>query len=280
MRLGSHVSVAGKVFLAVARAKALGCRTMQMFSGNPRSWQPAVYSDDEINEFRKRRRQADISPVAIHLPYLVNLGSPSAEIRKHSVESVIANLEQAKILGADYLVVHTGSHTGAGRRRGLAAIKASLEEILQLSFDNVKLLLENTAGSGYALGSRLEDLAEIFGCFDDEPRLGLCLDTCHAYAAGYNLADPEGLNSLLDKIEALFGLEKLRFLHLNDCRGRLRSGIDRHEHIGKGFIGEEGFRYILHHPQLQQLAGVIETPKLGSEDDVRNLDLLFRLSES
>lgn len=278
MRLGSHVSVAGKIYLSVARAKAIGCQTMQIFSGNPRSWRPAGYSDEDTAEFKKRRLDAGIDPVAIHLPYLVNLGSANEEVHRHSVETTIANLEQAKILGADYLVVHTGSHGGTGRKKGLAAVKNSLDEILEQPFESVTLLLENTAGAGYALGSKMEDLAEIFASFEGDSRLGLCLDTCHAYAAGYNLASEKGLNSLLDKIEALFGLHKLKFMHLNDCRGRLRSGLDRHEHIGKGLIGEDGFKRLVNHPCLQNLAGVIETPRLGTEDDARNLALLHNLA--
>ena len=274
MRLGSHVSVAGKIYLAVARAKAIGCQTMQIFSGNPRSWQPAVYSGDDVSEFKKRRRAAGIDPVAIHLPYLVNLGSASAGIHRQSIAAVLANLEQAKILGANYLVVHAGSHAGAGSEKGLAAIKAALTEILNQPFGGVVLLLENTAGSRYALGSKMEDLAGIFEHFGIDSRLGLCLDTCHAFAAGYDLAGDQGLNGLLDKIDRLFGLEKLKFMHLNDCRGRLGSGTDRHEHIGKGFIGMDGFRRLVNHPRLQNIAGVIETPKMGSEDDGRNLALL------
>lgn len=280
MRLGSHVSVAGQIYLAVARAKAIGCETMQIFSGNPRSWRPAHYTSKEITEFKKRRSRSVIDPVAIHLPYLVNMGSPSEEIHRHSVQATLENLARAKLLGADFLVVHVGGHSGCGQKKGLANVKASLKAILGQEFGDVKLLLENTSGSGYALGSKMEELAEIFVDFNGDRRLGLCLDTCHAYAAGYDLTSEKGTNNLLDEIDNLFGLDKLLFMHLNDCRGRLGSHIDRHEHIGKGLIGLEAFKRLINNPRLANLAGVIETPKLGSEDDIRNLKLLQSLKEN
>jgi len=278
MRLGSHVSIAGHLYLSVARAAAIGCQTMQIFSSNPRSWKPLEYSREDITEFKKRRRESGITPVTIHLPYLVNLASPDEDIHRKSIKAVLTDLDIAKRIGADYLVVHTGSHRGAGPEAGLKAIKESLKKILTVPFGPVKLLLENTSGAGNAMGALMPELGKIFNDFNNGERLGLCLDTCHAYAAGYDLATKSGLNLLLTEINDNFGLNRIRFLHFNDCRGALGSGLDRHEQIGKGFIGEDGFRVILHDSRLKDLAGVIETPKPNPDDDKLNLAKLRQLS--
>ncbi|HEX21352.1 MAG TPA: deoxyribonuclease IV, partial [Actinobacteria bacterium] len=213
MRLGSHVSIAGRLYLSVARAAAIGCQTMQIFSGNPRSWLSVKYDSADIAEFKKRRQAAGISPVTIHLPYLVNISSPDDEIRRKSVKAVLADLDIAKRIGADYLVVHAGSHRGAGRDVGLKSIAESLKEILTAPFGSVSLLLENTSGAGNAMGAGMLELGKIFNYFNHEERLGLCLDTCHAYGAGYDLATEAGLNNLFADIDSNFSFSRVHFLH-------------------------------------------------------------------
>lgn len=278
MRLGAHVSIAGKIYLSFERAAAIGCRSMQMFIGNPRSWQPPEYTKTDIAEFNRRREVSGIRPIAIHLPYLVNLCSPKDELRDKSVKAVTTALGWAKLLGADFLVTHFGSHLNFGKKQGMAAIKSSLKEIIESSFGGVRLLLENTSGAGYCLGFRLDDFQEIFEFLGDDKRVGICFDTCHAYAAGYDLSSEVAVDKTIETVRKSIGLDKLGFVHLNDCRGQLGSRIDRHEHIGKGGIGVEGFRRLISHPLLADLGAVIETPKKGPDDDPRNLEILRSLA--
>jgi deoxyribonuclease-4 len=278
MRFGAHVSVTGGLCQALSRAKALGCETMQIFPGNPRSWKPIEVSDDEAYQFRLKQKDYSISPIFIHLPYLVNLGSTNDQVRQSSVNCVKANLELAKKAGINHLIIHAGSHGGAGRKAGLRSTRESLLELMGLSFGPVDLLIENTAGAGYALGAKIEDIADVFDFCNCDKRLGLCLDTCHAYAAGYNLSNKKGLDKFLKLIEEKIGLNRVKVIHANDARGRLRSGLDRHEHIGKGLIGEAGFRQILNHSLLNHLPVIIETPR-GEENDFRNLAILRRLAK-
>lgn len=278
MRIGAHVSIEEKIYLAVDRAKTLGCDTMQIFPGNPRSWYPLQVSSEDAQEFQRRRAEAKISPVAIHLPYLINLGSARLDTQSASVASMKAILGLATMLGADYLVVHVGSHGGQGREKGLIAVARNLRRVLEESVFRKKILLENTAGAGYALGYRMKDLGEIFAFLDDDERVGFCLDTSHAFAAGYDLSQKEGLKLLLEEIEQEFGLKRLLLVHANDARGTLGSGRDRHEHIGKGHIGLEGFKILLSHPYLSRLPFIIETPRMGSADDARNIELLRSLA--
>lgn len=278
MRLGSHVSIAGRLYLAVARAAAIGCQTMQIFSSSPRSWQTVEYDSEDIAEFKKRRQASGIAPLTIHLPYLVNLASPDVDIRRKSIKAIVADLNLAHRINADFLVVHTGSHRGAGSDAGLKAITESLKEILSVPFGSASLLLENTSGAGHAMGANMSELGVIFNYFNNEERLGLCMDTCHAFAAGYDVANEPGLELLFADIKNNFDLSKVRFFHFNDCNGALGSRLDRHEQIGKGLIGDSGFRLILSHPLMKNAAGVIETPKPDPDDDRQNLAKLRQLS--
>ena len=280
MRLGSHVSSAGKLFLSLDRANAIGCQSMQIFMGNPRNWKPAMLDQNEIDEFIKRKKKYDIRPIAIHLPYLVNLCSPKDDLREKSINTVLANLERAREIEAEYVVTHFGSHLDAGRTSGIKALKASLTTILAESFGNSGLLLENTSGAGFTLGYRLDDFAQVFGLFQGDDRLGLCLDTAHAFAAGYNISTGQGVESLLADIDGSIGLKRLRFMHLNDSKSDLNSKRDRHEHIGKGKIGKAGFRKIINDPRLKEIGGVLETPKVDSKDDKINLEILKTLRKS
>lgn len=280
MRLGSHVSTAGKLFLSLERAHSIGCQSMQIFVGNPRSWEPARLDEKDIDEFIKRKKKYDIRPIAIHLPYLVNLCSPKEDLREKSINAVLTSLERAREIEAEYVVTHFGSHLGAGRPRGIEELKASLTKILAGSFGNSKLLLENTSGAGHTLGFHLGDFEELFDHFKDDDRLGLCLDTAHAYAAGYNISDEQGALSLLDNIDGSFGLERLGLMHLNDSKSDLNSKKDRHENIGDGKIGNAGFRKIINDSRLKETGGVLETPKVDLDDDRINLMRLKALRNS
>jgi deoxyribonuclease IV len=278
MRFGAHVSIAGGLAEAADRAADVGCDTMQIFAGSPRTWKPGQFAPDDIAKFKQRRSRLDIRPVTIHLPYLVNLGSPIERVVSASLGSLKDTLIKARSIGADFLVVHTGSHGGAGRARGIAAVVKSLKALLESDFGSARLLLENTAGTGHTFGDRIEDIAEIIARVDADPRVGLCLDTCHAYAAGYDLASPEELDRFMAELDAQLGLDRLGLVHANDCKGDLGGRRDRHEHIGRGSIGLAGFRNILAHPTLKEMSFVIETPRPDPDDDRRNLAVLRSLA--
>lgn len=271
MRLGLHVSIAGKIYESVDRAHALGCECMQIFSRNPRSWQTAKLVKSDVEEFKRRREKEKIKPLIVHIPYLVNLASPEDKLYKKSIQSYIEDAERADLLGAEYFITHLGSHKGEGQDLGIRRFASALDKIIKKLHPKVMILLENTAGSGNWLGGTFEEISEIMEKSNQKKNLGLCFDTCHAYAAGYDIANKEGLNKTLKKIDKLMGIDKLKVIHLNDSKGDLGSRLDRHEHIGEGRIGKSGFKVILHHPKLKSLPLILETPKKGPESDPMNL---------
>lgn len=274
MKFGAHVSIADHLYEAVNRAESIGCDAMQIFPGNPRGWQAGYFKTEEIEEFRRRREAADIGPLAIHLPYLVNLGSPVERVFKASITSIKHSLDKAKLVGGDFLIIHVGSHVGAGRENGLTRITAGLKEILNADFGRTKLLLENTAGAGHTLGSRFEEIAGLIDALGKDTRLGVCLDTCHAYAAGYDLGNPVLLDEFMKQFDDLIGCERIGIVHANDCKGVLGDHKDRHEQIGQGAIGLAGFRTILERPEFQEMTFIIETPRPVAGDDMRNIEIL------
>lgn len=277
MRFGSHVSIAGHLHQAIDRAVAVGCDAAQIFPGNPRAWAQSELSSLEASEFRERRRRAGIGPIAMHLPYLVNLATPDNRVFNRSVELLRGAIGKARDLDADFLVMHPGSHGGEGPARGIRQVVSGLKMILDDDFGPASLLLENTAGAGHGLGADIAEFAEIVAGVGLDERVGMCLDTCHAYAAGYDIASAGGLKSFMGDVSEYIGLDRLRLVHANDCKGALGSRLDRHEHIGAGEIGIEGWKLLLSQDHLAGLAWIIETPKKDPQDDPRNLALLRRL---
>ncbi|MCM8771335.1 MAG: deoxyribonuclease IV [Candidatus Omnitrophica bacterium] len=277
MLLGVQVSIAGRIYEAVERAKELGCNTMQIFSRNPRQWRHGELEKEEIIEFRKRREKAKISPLFIHIPYTLNLASPDAALYHKSIEVYIKDIKEAGLLGADYLVTHLGSHMKKGENWGLGRFVNALNIILDKTPSEVEILLENTSGSGSWLGYKFQHHKIILDKIHKPQRVGICLDTCHAYTAGYDIASEKGLNNMLEEMDNLVGLEKLKLVHLNDAKDTLGSRRDRHAHIGEGIIGKEAFKRIVHHPQLKDLPFILETPKRIAEDDRRNLEVVRNL---
>lgn len=279
MRLGVHVSIAGKIYESIDRAKALGCGTMQIFSRSPREWKARRLPSEEVREFKKRLKASRIAPLIIHVPYLTNLASPDKRLFCNSIRYNSEYLKEAGELNADYLVTHMGSHKKSGEGEGLSRVTEALNRILaQIPAVKTMVLLENTSGSGSWLGYKFWHIKQILDNLDDKKRAGICLDTCHAFAAGYDLSTVVGLDSTLNELEALVGLDRLKVVHLNDTKDDLGSRRDRHEHIGKGNIGFNGFKNIVNHPKLRHLAFILETPKDNPEDDRRNLDTVRRLS--
>ena len=270
VKVGVHVSIAGSLDLAVDRAKDAGCDVFQMFSRNPRGWAYKPLSDEDAALFRSKVKTTGIIPVD-HMPYLPNLASPKPEIYEKSVATLTAELERCGRLKIPYLVTHLGHHLGDGIAGGRMRVIKAISEALGKSDNDVMLLLENTAGERNSVGSSFEHIRAIMNELSFPGRVGVCFDTCHAFAAGYELRTAEGLNETLAQFDEQVGLGHLRVIHLNDTKGDRGSGLDRHEHIGMGFIGEDGFRRILHHPSFKDLPLVCETPVDDRRDDSGNI---------
>ncbi|VVB67340.1 endonuclease 4 [uncultured archaeon] len=277
VRVGVHVSVAGGLDRAVTRAKAKECDLFQIFSRNPRGWRLKPLSQDEAKRFVAKFNQSGLDLAVDHMPYLPNLASPKEDVYAKSVEALATELMRCKMLGIPYLVTHLGSHLGEGRERGQKRIASALETAFSCAESDVILLLENTAGTKNSMGGSFQDIAAIIESTGTRC-LGVCLDTCHLFAAGYELRTAEGLETTLDQFEKSLGLQMLKLLHLNDCRGTFGSHLDRHEHIGLGQIGEQGFRNILAHPALKDLPMILETPVDLRRDDSGNLRMARQLA--
>jgi deoxyribonuclease-4 len=276
MRFGVHVSIAGGLGRAVQRAKERDCETLQIFVGNPRSWQGRDYFESEIAEFREGCRRERLAPVVGHAPYIMNLACRDEALWKRSVEGLARALRRSQMLGCDYLVTHLGSHGGAGNDEGMRKISLAVNTAME-GFSGVTLLLENSAGAGFSLGHSLEQLSRIISDLSSVHRVGVCVDTCHAFAAGYDLASPKGLSQMLVLFDELIGLTRWTLIHANDSKAPLGSRLDRHEELGKGYLGQEGFRLIVNHPELRELPCILETPRMGLEDDLRNLAFIRKL---
>jgi len=281
-RLGAHLSIAGGVWRAVERARALGCECLQIFVKPPRNWLLPELADRAVHRFRAAADEAGLRPVFAHASYLPNPASPEPALWQRSLACLLAEWDRTERLGLAGLVLHPGSHRGAGREAGLARLVEALRRLARARpRRTTPILLETTAGAGHGLGDRLEDLARTIEACPDGPPLGLALDTCHLWAAGYDLRSAEGLEALLAKVRRTAGLERVALVHANDARARRGSHLDRHEHIGRGRIGREGFRRLLTHPALRDLPFILETPKRdarGRAMDPVNLRALRRLA--
>jgi len=277
VKVGVHVSIAGSLDLAVDRAQDAGCDVFQMFSRNPRGWGFKPLSDGDCDIYKKKIETTGLLPVD-HMPYLPNLASPKTEIWEKSVQTLAAELDRCGRLGIPCLVTHLGHHLGDGIAGGRARVIKAVNSALESSESGTMLLLENTAGERNSVGSSFEHIGAILAGLSDDKRIGICFDTCHAFAAGYELRTDEGIAATLAQFDEQIGLSRLRVVHLNDTKGDLGSGLDRHEHIGLGFIGENGFRRILHNPVLARLPLVCETPVDERRDDRGNIAKVRELS--
>lgn len=283
MKIGCHVSIAGGIDNSVVRAGELGCNTMQIFSKNASTWREKILKEDEVESFRANLKNSNINPVFIHTSYLINLASPSDELYFKSINAFLEEMKRADLLLPDpYLIIHPGAHTGAGEEYGIQRIIRALNIILEKSADlNLKtmILLEDTAGSGTHLGYTFRQLKRMIEGARDRKGIGICFDTCHAFSAGYDLSHQEGIEQTLEEIDKYLGLERFKVIHLNDSKYPLGSRKDRHMHIGKGYIGLEGFRVLVNHKYLKDLPFVLETPKQDGKDDLKNINLVKSLVE-
>lgn len=273
--IGAHVSVSGHLYQAIPRAQAIGCECLQIFVGSPRQWRLVTYPDADLAEFRKRRRAAGLDPLVAHAPYLINLATPDPTLRRRSVAALAHTLQGMDALRGYAAITHIGSAPGVAwpetRRRIAGAIRTALGESARAG-----LLLEGSAGG--TIGGRFEELREILDEVGGDRRVGVCLDTAHLFAAGWDLRTPDGVAATVDAFAGTVGLRHLRVLHLNDSKGALGSRLDRHENIGKGRIGRRGFRAVFAHPALGGLPAMIETPGFAhTGPDRQNIAILKRL---
>ncbi len=278
-RVGIHLPLAGGMVKAVDRARAIGATCLQIFADNPSAWRRRAAPPAELPAFRARLAEHDIRPLAIHGPYLLNLAASDETIWERTIEALVAELRTAPTYGAAFLNVHIGSHRGHGTEIGVAriaeAVRRVLAEVPPIP-DGPLLVLENSAGGGDGLGGTVEELAAILdaigaaGAATD--RLGFCLDTAHAWGAGYEISLPEQVDRLLEALERALGVGRIAMVHLNDSKAALGSHVDRHEHIGAGAIGAAGLRRVVLHPSLEHVPFYLETPGMDEGYDAINME--------
>lgn len=279
MIFGAHISTRGGADKALERGASIGCEVVQIFVKNNMQWTGKAPGAEEVRAFAAERGRGGMKAVFGHAGYLINLGGPAGPNREKSLQSLIQEIGFADALGLPFLVLHPGAHLGAGEERGLERIAAGLDEVLAATKKSgVRIALENTAGQGTCLGYQIEHLAVIYGAVKRPERLGLCLDTAHFFAAGFDLRTGKGWEAAIGRVESLVGRKEILAFHLNDSKTGLGSRVDRHEHIGRGKIGLAGFRHIVNDARFRDSPGCLETPK--SEDmheDVENLATLRSL---
>jgi len=278
MKIGFHLSIGGSIDRVVDRAVEMGCNTLQMFSRNPRGWRSRNLDSEAAKSFRVKLKESEIWPVFIHTSYLLNLASPKVDVYLKSAEVLKDELSRAAALTVPYVVTHLGSHLGHGKKAGFKRIVDAINGSFSAVENKVVLLLENTAGTRNSMGSSFEDIEYIASRIEDRKRVGVCFDTCHAFATGYDLVSRGAVEHTLQRFGDIIGLENLKLVHLNDCKGGLGSKLDRHEHIGMGKIGERGFRNILK-SRLGQLPLILETPVDERRSDVENLRKAIELAQ-
>ena len=273
-KIGFHAPIKGGVHNALIVAKDTGCDTVQLFSRNPRGWLAKPLTLEDVLLFRKTRRLTKISPVLIHCNYLVNLAAADTAMLEKSRVSFREEVERAILLGVDYLVVHPGSARGSCEADGIAKCGQSLKiACKRLKLGSLRILLENTAGQGDCIGHRFEHLHEIMNACPKLP-LGVCFDTAHAFTAGYDIREEDGLEALIDKLQHTVGTRNVRAIHFNDSRAVYNSRVDRHWHIGEGHIGSDALRRVARHPKLKHAAFILETPYDDPRADLRNVEML------
>ncbi len=276
--LGAHMSIAGGYYKAVDRAAEAGCTVLQIFTKNNNQWRAKPITDEDVNQFRGKLDEWHVTHPLSHASYLINLASPDAVLWQKSVDAMVVELQRAEQLGIPFVVVHPGSHTTASEAEGIARVVLALDEVEQRSEKISTIpLLENTAGQGSNLGWRFEQLGAMLAGVKTPERVGICIDTCHAFAAGYPLGTPAEFKATCQQLDTVVGIHKIRAIHLNDSKRELGSRVDRHEHIGQGKLGLEPFRLLLNDRRFHQIPMYLETPKGEHEGelwDVTNLRTL------
>lgn len=276
--LGAHESGAGGLHLAFERLQQVGGEALQLFTRNQRQWNPHPLTAEEISLFQAAWQQTGRLPVASHASYLINLASGKQELIEKSIAALTAEIHRCEQLGIPFVVIHPGSHGGDGVEAGLARFTKALDLALDATGAGVTVLLETTAGQGTGLGSRFEEMAFILEHSRVPQRLGVCMDTCHIFAAGYDIRTLSAYTQTMAEFDRVVGVERIKFFHLNDSKQKLASRVDRHEHIGQGTIGLDGFRSLLNDPRFADHPMTLETPKGDDlQEDRDNLQVLRRL---
>lgn len=270
MRLGFHVPVSKGLAWAARHAREIGCECVQIFVRNARGWRGRAYPEKEIETFRALLAEYGMAPLIVHSCYLVNLASPNAALLAKSRAAVADDMRRAAMLGSATVTAHTGHDMGGGTAAGIRMLAESVRLLLADAPPGMELLLENSAGRAH-LGGDWEHFAQLLNELDGEPRVGICLDTCHAHAGGYRLDGARWVARTLGGFDAVLGLERLRLIHLNDARGEAGGSWDRHAHIGAGTIGDAGFRSFLRRRELRDRCAILETPIDHPDDDAKNI---------
>ncbi len=276
--VGAHMSIAGGIYRAFLRGGEAGCLTIQIFLKNSNQWKGKLLSSEDRELYADAQASTGIGPVVAHDSYLINLASPDRMLWEKSLAAFVDELHRADFLGVSCVILHPGAHMGHGEKQGIARVADALNRALDQVGPPVRVLLENTAGQGTCLGHRFEHLAAILERIRDSDRIGVCLDTCHAFAAGYDIRSEDGYGRTMRDFDRLLGIERIGAIHTNDCLKGLGCRIDRHTHIGKGFIGIEAFRCLVNDRRFDRVPKILETPK--GEDlklDRMNLATLRRL---
>jgi deoxyribonuclease-4 len=279
MNLGAHMSIAGGVHLALERGKTIGCNAVQLFVKSSNQWRAKPLSSEEINLFHEESASFTPGFVIAHTSYLINIASPDPALLKKSADALLVELQRCAVLGIPYLILHPGSHRGAGTDQGIEKIAGTINRLYEKTAgDTAAILLENTAGAGNTIGSTFEELAAIIDLIEDKSRTGICYDTCHGFTAGYDIRTKRKYNATFRDLEEKIGFDYLRAFHLNDSLKEFGSHKDRHTHIGQGEIGIDAFSYLVNDKRFFDRPMVLETPKGPDlKEDVENLALLRSL---
>jgi len=272
VQIGAHVSISGSISNAITNASERECSAFQVFTSNPRGWHAKDLTDDGITNYKNNLSQSNIDRLATvaHMPYLPNLSSPEISVYEKSIHTMIREVERCDKLGIPYLVTHLGSHKGTGEDKGIQRLVGALTEVAKTNKD-VTILLENTAGQKNSVGSDFTQLAEIFFGLKPASRFGICIDTCHAFAAGYDLRNEKNVKDVFEKFDSEIGLKHIKIIHLNDSKGELGCHLDRHEHIGLGHIGEAGLSQVVKLANKNKIPIILETPIDERRTDFENI---------
>lgn len=282
MKFGAHMSISGGLHKAFGYGERAGCDTIQIFSKNQQQWRGKALLEQDIALFKAEQQRTGLGPIIVHDSYLINLASPNDELWEKSIGAFADELERCNALGIPYLVTHPGAHTGSGEEAGLQREASAINRLLDTGVGgDTMILLETTAGQGTCLGQRFEHLAYLIEQMQHPERLGVCVDTCHMLAAGYDIRTPAACAATFAEFDRIVGIERIKAFHLNDSQKDLGSRVDRHTHIGAGCVGLEGFRAIVNDPRFADLPMILETPK-GDDlaEDIENLSRLRGLIQS
>ena len=278
--LGAHLSIEGGLTNALKKGESIGCTAIQIFTKSNRQWHSKPLTKEELTTFKTQQEKSSIVCVVAHASYLINLASPDRTLHEKSITALIAELQTCNEASIPFLVIHPGSYTSSTPQEGCKAIAQGLNTALKNSTGPTKILLETMAGQGTVVGSNFEELATIRELVTDKKRIGFCLDTCHVFSAGYDITTRTGYEQLWRDFDHHLGLSHLKVIHLNDSKKECASRVDRHEAIGKGFIGEKGFSFLMNDERFFDIPKILETPKANLQDDAKNMSILTKLLSS